>query len=478
MFVDATSFGADHTEHSEVCIFGSGPAGMTLAYRLASQGTRVLLIEAGGMDYEDWSQDLYRGKVIGDTYYDLSDARLRMFGGSSNHWGGRCIPLDAHDFEAHPHFENTGWPITGKDLEPYLQAACDIVEIPNTFTDSNFTPRIRKTMFQYSPPVLFGEKYLEFCADSPNIRTCLETALTDLQPEGQVISQARVTTRGGESWTIKADTFVMCLGGIENSRMLLWMDANNNHALNGNRDVLGSYWMEHPQAYLGDVLIDAPGQDFFSEGEATFALSRAAQFEAGILNAGLELSEAAYGRTKGMIADLLCVAPALGTRMMHGIGKSLVCGARLQSHWEQAPVRSNRVQLGAELDAFGIPQTELYWQRSTEDRTTIVETVRIFAEELANHDLGRAHLAKWVREGAPIPNDVLIAGWHHMGGTRMSDDPARGVVDKNLKVHGLGNLYIGGSSVFPSGGYANPTLTIIQMSLRLAEHLGQTGLAL
>lgn len=475
MFTDPKPFGPDHVERSTVCIFGSGPAGMTLASTLATRGVDVLLIEAGGLEYETWSQDLYRGDVIGDTYYDLSDARLRMFGGTSNHWGGRCIPLEAHDFEAHPAFQNTGWPISRTDLDPYLAAACEIVEIPSQFEDSQFTPKIRKTSFQYSnPPVLFGEKFMAFCETSPNLRVCLETALTDLMPEGQAIRSARVKTQNGNSWKIEAQTFILCLGGIENSRMLLWMDAQNNQALNANRDILGTYWMEHPQAHLADVMLFQPEQGFFRDHEATFALTRDAQFEAGILNAGLQMSEQAYksGGTKEMIADLLCHAPALGERMMHGIGKALVCGARLQSHWEQVPARSNRVALGPKKDALGIPYTELHWRRSDADRNTVVESIQIFARELAQHDRGRVRLAKWIRNNQPIPDDEsMIAGWHHMGGTRMSDDPSSGVVDRNLKVHGLDNLYIGGSSVFPSGGYANPTLTILQLSLRLADQL-------
>ena len=473
MFLDARTFGPDHVERAQICIFGSGPAGMTLAQKLVQGGSDVLLVEAGGMGYENWSQDLYKGDVIGDTYYDLSEARLRMFGGSSSHWGGRCIPLEAHDFEKNPGVPDTGWPIARTDLDPYLQEACDVVEIPNDFGTSQFTPKVRKTLFQYSAPTLFGEKYMALAETAPNLRVCLETALTDLVPEGEAIAQARVATHQASRWSIEADTFVLCMGGIENPRMLLWMDEQNNGALNGNRDVLGTYWMEHPHAFLAEMLLYTPEEGFFSNGDATFALNREVQHEEAILNAGLTLNKMAYDRgAKSMIADLLCVAPRLGERLFHGIGKTLVCGARLHSHWEQGPVRSNRVKLGETKDALGIPKTELYWRRNEHDINTIVETTRIFAEEMAMHDKGRVRLAEWIREGSLVPNSgAMIAGWHHMGGTRMSDDPSRGVVDRNLRVHGLGNLYVGGSSVFPTGGYANPTLTIVQMSLRLADHL-------
>ena len=89
MFLDAARFPSGHVQRSRVCVFGSGPAGVTLARALARRDVPVLLVEAGSDEYEETSQEFYRGTVIGDDYYDLSEARLRMFGGTSNHWAGR-----------------------------------------------------------------------------------------------------------------------------------------------------------------------------------------------------------------------------------------------------------------------------------------------------------------------------------------------------------------------------------------------------
>ena len=95
-----------------MCVVGSGPAGMTTAVSLAKKGFDVILIEAGERQLTGESQAQFAGEVVGDRYYDLSFARLRMFGGTSNHWGGYCAPLDYHDFEPHPRFPETGWPIS------------------------------------------------------------------------------------------------------------------------------------------------------------------------------------------------------------------------------------------------------------------------------------------------------------------------------------------------------------------------------
>ena len=86
-------------------------------------------------------------------------------------------------------------------------------------------------------------------------------------------------------------------------------------------------------------------------------------------------------------------------------------------------------------------------------------------------ELGRVRLVNWVVNDGPIAPQQWMAGWHHMGGTRMSDSPDQGIVDQNLRVHGTRNLYVGGSSVFPSGGYANSTLTIVQLSVRLSDEI-------
>lgn len=473
MFVPETSPVSTSVDPVDVCVIGSGPAGMTLAIKLADSGQRVALVEAGSLEYDDWSQEQYEGTVVGDPYHDLDNARLRMLGGSSNHWAGHCIPLEPEDFLSRGADDNTGWPIDIGDISPFLDEACEILEIPNDFQDAAYTDTTRKTRFQWSPPVVFNEKYYADIAQSANLTTYLGSTLVGVDHDGQRLTAARLQRRGGEEFRLPARTFALCTGGIENSRLLLWLNAQNNNALVPNHDLIGRYWTEHPHAQLGEVLFEDLPPDFFYNDEATFSLTRARQDQSGVFNAALQVERYSYSRTKKLVADVACIAPALGSRLFEALGKKLVCGARLQGQWEQAPVAENRVVLASSArDAFGIPRPELHWRRSETDRTTIVETVRIFANELAQTGKGRVRLADWIVDDGPIPDDGMMAIWHHMGGTRMSRNPARGITDKDLKVHGLENLYIGGSSVYPTGGgYANPTLTIVQLSLRLAAHL-------
>lgn len=476
MFVDVSALESGALLRTRVCVVGSGPAGMTAAVTLANKGFDVILVEAGGRYRTAESQAQFAGEVIGDRYYDLSAARLRMFGGTSNHWGGYCIPLDYHDFEPHPKFPETGWPIRRNELDLYLEGACEVLEIPNSFEEELVTPSLRRTRFQFSPPVIFSHKYDEFCRDSDRLRVCLNSALVDLAFEDGAIKSALVKAADGREFSVEAECFLLCAGAIENSRLLLWINQRNGGRLVQDSRTLGRYWMEHPHANVGEFLIEA-GPEFFYDGPpftrmASFALTKQAQYDLSVLNADLLIEETAYSETKGLIADLLCYAPALGERLMGLLDKNLVCGARVRSHWEQEPRFENHVALDStKSDDLGMPRVKLHWQKTEADRRTIVVTANEFAKQLAKSDLGRVRLVDWVIDDGPIAPQQFMGGWHHMGGTRMSDSPEQGIVDPNLRVHGTRNLYVGGSSVFPSGGYANSTLTIVQLSLRLSDEI-------
>jgi choline dehydrogenase-like flavoprotein len=460
-----------YPEHAQVCVVGSGPAGLTLAHTLATAGIKVFLVEAGGLELDDASQDAYKGEVIGDPYFDLSLARLRYFGGTSNHWTGWCRPLTAGDFLPNP-ARAASWPILAADLEPFNDRASDVLEIPHGFPVEQLSPDLIRGSISLSG-VNFGVKYLESCDADPNLRLFLNSTLVNLSFDGDDVRSAEIRTNDQRSYSLAADNFVLCLGGIENSRLLRFINEQNGGVLPSG-DLIGRYWMEHPHVQLGDVVFFGDGMRLVKDPPDVFSLylSDQARVRAGILNAGLVVDPHLYrDGWKADVAEILCVAPALGRRLMALADEELVCGFRLRSEFEQQPVAENRVALGQTADAFGVPRTELHWRRSEADRATIADNARLIAEELARLDLGRIRLADWVVNGEAIPDFDTMAGWHHMGGTRMGTSASDSVVDANLKVHGIGNLYVGGSSVFPTSGFANPTYTIVRLSLRLADHL-------
>jgi choline dehydrogenase-like flavoprotein len=132
---------------------------------------------------------------------------------------------------------------------------------------------------------------------------------------------------------------------------------------------------------------------------------------------------------------------------------------------EQAPDPQNRVLLSTLRDAFGIPQTRLDWRVRPIDLAAITGWVEVLDRDLRKHSMGRVvgPPEDWQRG--------IIGGPHHMGSTRMSADPRHGVVDAHCRVHSVANLYVAGSSVFATGGYANPTFALVTLALRLADTL-------
>jgi choline dehydrogenase-like flavoprotein len=477
MLVGSTDLGAD--DFFDDCVIGTGPAGTTLALRLEAAGRRVLLIEAGGLDYSDDSQAVYRGETVGDQYFDLDVTRLRYLGGSSNHWGGRCRPLDAEDFGAKSASEDLAWPIAKSELDPYLQDASDILEIGSFPADMPVEGgAFELAHFDLSPPISFATKYLDHLSRSERIFLLLNGYVTGLSTNGAAISGATLIDGAGTTRQVRARNYAVCCGGIENSRLLLWCNRSTNDQVVRWPKTLGRYWLEHPHATYGQALLtDGFTDRFMPQGTPVVFFSPTEEFMAAnrILNCGLrvmDLRRQLRPRWKQSAYDLACAAPALARRLFSTVtGHRLACVAHLRAAWEQEPRPDNRVELADDADRFGVARARLHWKRSETDLRTIQTSAQAFAAFLARSDLGRAHLDPWVLGDGEFPDDDELAGNHHMGGTRMAWGPERGVVDANLKVFGQENLFVAGSSVFPSGGHANPTLTIVQLSLRLGDRL-------
>jgi choline dehydrogenase-like flavoprotein len=135
---------------------------------------------------------------------------------------------------------------------------------------------------------------------------------------------------------------------------------------------------------------------------------------------------------------------------------------------EQAPNPHSRVMLDPrEVDAVGMPRVRLDWRLTEQDRHSVRRSQEVIGDALAASGLGRLRNLL----GEESPPAVLVGNAHHMGTTRMHDDPKRGVVDRDLRMHSVPNLFVGGSSVFPTGGFANPTHTLLALSIRLADYL-------
>jgi hypothetical protein len=209
----------------DTIIIGAGAAGITTAITLEKFGKSVALIEGGGLEYSEKSQNIYRGNVIGDPYFDLDVTRLRYLGGSTNHWGGWCRPFEKIDFHRNYLGEQYEWPIKFEEIDQYKNEACSILEIESNFElKSSDDLNVKPIKFQFSPPVRFNEKYLSKLKSSKLISVFINSNLTKVSGSNRNIHSVDISNYKEKKLTLMAKNFVFALGGIENSRFLLWID--------------------------------------------------------------------------------------------------------------------------------------------------------------------------------------------------------------------------------------------------------------
>lgn len=481
----------------DVCVVGGGVAGISLAMNLSSR-LNVLLLEAGGYDNSIETQSVYEGETVGQQYPDLRSGRLRFFGGSSGHWAGDCRPLDAVDFEAKDFVDYSGWPIRKEDIDPYLQRAEALLELPE---DDNWNPpdgyvedrinnssNFRSCKFKFSPPTRFGQRYRRDIERSSNIHCFINANVTELRllENSTKLHHVVVQDYEGNSYNARANTFVLATGGIENPRLLLNSNRQIPEGLGNQLGNVGRFFADHLFAKVADVVFEDEARD--SVEPFPFGDTFGGRLKANVCSTGW-----IHSAVKGVRGQAMnCMSETrrffAPTRALMNqdqvLNFSLRLRIRSQGHAdpvegklfiasEQAVNPVSRVELGPEKDQFGLRRVKLNWRLSDIDlRTMQIATLR-FGESIARLSLGRLRLADWLHPESPeFPGNP---GNHHMCTTRMGNDENHAVVDADQKVFGIDNLFIAGSSVFATAGHANPTLTIAQTTLRLADHLNNAG---
>jgi choline dehydrogenase-like flavoprotein len=507
VLIDARSLDNNSRLDADIAIVGAGPAGISLARRLANAKTRVCLIESGGLNPEAQTQDLYQGETP-EIEYPLSTSRLRYLGGSSGHWGGFCRPLDPIDFEQRDWVPLSGWPFGREALNPYWQAASTAVEVGaadyengDYWAKATGEPmvewragRFMTRFFQFSPPTRFGQRYRGELEQASAIQVLLHANLTRIaaRPSARAVDFLELQTLSGRRHQVYAKRYILAAGGIENARLLLLSNDVMPQGLGNQNDMVGRCFMEHPHLggfadiviadirrlpliYRDRVFIDGrsarvcyiPRADFLRRERllsASFTMSVVETFEP-------ESEQDAAASDAGMRGMLAAARPFItdtaGARSADtGLGVRMGIGCAC----EQVPNPESRVRLSDETDALGLRRSRLDWRLTEQDRRSLVANIHALGRELAATGIGRLR-PRLPDDGRWEPR--VSGGSHHMGTTRMSDDPKRGVVDRHCRVHGIDNLYIAGSSLFPTGGSANPTLNILALAYRLADHLEQ-----
>jgi len=508
---------------TDLCIIGAGAAGIAIAHSLIATSLRVALVEAGGLKFDPDTQALYDGDVTGDPWgVELTRTRLRWFGGSTNEWGKGCIPLDHIDFVERSWVPSSGWPIQRQELTKYYEKARAFCAIPTfRFDDRELLHRVRPRLPVFDPKMLthcyamlsfpggFGKAYARSLKRAANIEVILHANLVELVPQesGRSVVRASIRTVDGRSGTIRARWYVLACGGIENARLLLLSDSVARSGLGNEHDVVGRYFMDHPNIHFGrlrpetGMALAAPyikrlrrrlpiwpvirlseelqKQDELLNGRFQFVLREEGEEPEGmqalrILKRGVRQGLLSWdmGRWAYRAAiDWRGVLPAV-SRHIRGFPTSAAPRIDIEGFFEQAPNPVSRIGLSHRRDALGLRKVRLDWRLTDLDYYTYRAVSRHFVRELDGYFPRAIQLAEWLAAGQQKHASPRGTA-HHMGTTRMSNNPRLGVVDRNCRVHGVDNLYVAGSSVFPTSGWAFPTFTIIALALRLSEHIIQ-----
>jgi len=502
-FIDARTLPDASQITADLIIIGGGLAGITLAKELAGGPLKVAILESGGREIDMENQALYAGSAVvrapGNPDKPLDDypvqSRIRAFGGSGHVWGGKCAPLDPADFAQRDWAPHSGWPMSREQLQPFYDRACDVLEIPRFGPDTPVlkdptrkpldldpsdgffpAPRYFSRLSGGADKKAFDAFRTDF-ASAPNITVYLYANVTKIRTsaKGDKVEELDVACLAGKRHTAKARTYVLATGGIENVRLLLASGGIGNQ-----NDLVGRFFQGHVTYSMdGDAETEGsainvsraePMTLYVPPGRAAAhcvigsGLSGQTRMKAG--NFTLTLYSGGPSGSGSPTQAETQVIRQTATRVDGGSGDGQLLGCFAMT--EHFPNPDSRVTLDKDhLDPLGMPRIRLEWTYSATDWDSFERSAAGLGDALGASGQGRFC---WPIQ-RPDYLKVSSASRHHMGTTRMHADPKQGVVDPDGRVHGASNLYVASSSVFPTSGIANPTLTILALVLRLADHL-------
>jgi choline dehydrogenase-like flavoprotein len=505
MIIDAKQLPDASQLSARLCIIGGGMAGIAIARELRDAGVDILVLESGGDAPSSENQALYNGKgTLSDadgrtrdmTQY-LPQSRVRAFGGSGHVWGGKCGRLDPSDFETRDWLPGSGWPFGREHLDPYYDRASAHLELPSFTRDlingDATRPALRvgdgatfETVPRFHSRVSGSHSREKFDAyrhsitSVPRVTVCLNANVTQIKitPDGRAVSGLEVRTLDGKKHDARADHYILATGAMENARLLMLSNVTAPNGVANDRGLVGRYFAGHLNA-SADGGADGPTSGvLFSEVSQSLDLyttndiskvwgiwnaTPGAQRRLRLPNVWIAFTRRWYEATTAE-RGALTLARAVGSSVPKAEGDFVP--VRIMT--EQPLDAASRLTLdGDSRDALGQPRLRLDWHLNETYVRGMERSAAALAKSLGESGVGRL---RW-----PLTRQALLGrlnpARHHLGTTRMHTDRAKGVVDEHCRVHGMANLHVAGSSVFPTPGIVNPTLTIIALAVRLADRL-------
>jgi choline dehydrogenase-like flavoprotein len=513
MITDTRHASRGGIDEADVCVIGGGAAGISLARELDGSRASVVLLEGGGLVPEEGDRGIYEVLPGPRAALVVDPLRPWYLGGATNHWSGNCRPLDSLDFEQRDWVPHSGWPIDREELVPYYERAQRLAALgdfawydldacrshlghpPLDVDPGLLTPKV----VQQCPTLSFAELHRRHLEESSNVGVLLRARARSLELNGQAdrVEAVEFVEGDGTPRRVRAKVVVLAAGGVENARLLL-CSREPKRTVEASHDAVGRFFMEHwhldiPLGGWGDG-IDLTCHDELQTVDGTGVWTHLAlsdELMRSLHIPGLSMWFHRLPRTTpSLVAARRIVASALGRARPEPLtdlqllfsdpGEVVASAARritrrprdngegylLRVQFEQAPNPENRIRLSATRDRLGQPRAEVVLASDHNDPRRQTRALRTAVDSIGLD--GR----RIERQTRLLMGAGRFGGfWHHMGTTRMSDHPDRGVVDADCRVHGVSNLFVAGSSVFPTGGTAAPTLTIVALAARLADHI-------
>jgi len=520
---DFNEFNDGASVTADICIIGAGAAGITIAREFMGTRRKILLLEAGGLDPEPDSQKLFDSEIAGLPHTSIHDGRARVFGGTTTLWGGQALRFDDFDLMERTWVPHSGWPIQRATLDPYYERAERVLQLGPRISYEElcisfgiepppFDPKLLyMECSRWSPKPNFGSEYRKELKNARNISALLHTNVTAIvtNPAATAANHVEFKTLAGKKGTASARCFVVCCGGIETARLLLASNRVEPGGVGNQNGLVGRYFQEHVHMNFGELLtknrthLQDLFESFFVKGlkhAPLVTLTQRMQMQKRLLTihgiiafepapdssiaAMKKLFRAVVGRSFSNLAELRQLIgrsladPAELTRLAYRLRVQRRAATPKQgpilfgAQCEMAPNPDSRVLLSEVRDQLGMPRVKLDWRLGELERQTLSEFIRTLAGEFER--LGLGSFDRKQAEFLQDPSAWVVRAHdsaHHMGTTRMHESPRLGVVDPQCRVHGIANLYIGSSAVFPTSARSNPTLTILALCLRIADRL-------
>jgi choline dehydrogenase-like flavoprotein len=532
MLIDIDELPAGTAIEADVCIIGAGPAGLTLGHELGRDGLRVAIFEAGGTPRRRSRLGELRVPLSEGSDFSAPPLTPPSFGGAANEWvvrlpwmraGVRVLPLSPIDLETRSWVPHSGWPIEWDQLKRYYLRANAFLELPGwgydpdewaddrwptiSFGEDEFATAIER----FTRADLFTRDLRDYAKRSSSVTVYLNAQVGHLRRDDDRVERLEIDSDHDRPITATGNVVVLACGGLRNPQILF--NANEGRGLGGNHDVLGRYYMDHLRIASGTI---TPSSRNWVEGlrlydlvckersfrSATIVPTAGLLESKGLLNSAVRILPAMNPRIRALLrrnsdgdefsspmstAETIKVAAIAARAATELSFRQRRFPPRVDAGWselstaneiwsslsaehqiEQAPDPGNRVIPSDRVDRFGRREVQLEWGWTDVDLASLATSIDLFGRAVASARLGDFEPRPW-NDGPPVTTPA--GAFHPMGGTRMSASPRTGVVDADLRVHGTTNLFVVGSSVFPTGGYANPVLTVIALAIRLGDLL-------